>query len=122
MPSIGFRDAPFDWTPEGGISWFRRHLQAVKRGADWGVDLHGSLMAAHGDLLQVCDGVRASSTLPRLATLFIERPALTAATAAKAMEATRRSAAGLIDEIRSRAPGLVTEMTGGNSHRLYAVL
>ncbi|WP_029008235.1 DUF1403 family protein [Azospirillum halopraeferens] len=112
---LGHRDR---YTPDAGAAWTRNLLEALVRSADEGLQLQRRLDAAEAAILLACPPRRASS-LPALAALLAERPALTAEDAAAALSLTDRAARGLLGRLADR--GVVRELTGRKSFRAFAI-
>ncbi|MGQ9370218.1 helix-turn-helix domain-containing protein [Azospirillum sp. ST 5-10] len=112
---LGHRDR---YRPAADAAWTRSLLEALVRSSEEGLQLQRRLEAAERAILLACPPRRASS-LPALAALLAERPALTAEDAASALALTDRAARGLLSRLADR--GVVRELTGRRSFRAFAI-
>jgi hypothetical protein len=119
LPSVGFLGHAAAYRPDLKSEWPRAFLDACERAAEWGMKLHGQLLAAHTRMHFAAPGERATSSIGSLIDLLVARPAISARTAAQSLKITPHAARAHLDALRRR--GLVHEMTGRDSFRLYAL-
>ncbi len=118
MPAIGFLGHAHAYRPDMG-QWSAQFREGCLRAADWGLKLHARLVSACGSLNEFAPPRRSTSHLPGLSTLLIERPAVGANDVAKALDLTSHGGRALLLQLHDR--GLIQEVTGRRSFRLYAV-
>ena len=94
-------------------------LGACERAADWGLKLHGRLMAEYTRLHRAARRERATSRMGDLVDVFVAEPAISARTAGQALGITPHAARALIGELRKK--NLVQQLTDRGSFRLYGL-
>jgi len=119
LPSIGFLGAALEYRPDLAVSWPEFFLKACGRAAEWGFKLHAHLTLAHRRLRDVVPRRRSTSHMAALIDLLIGTPAVSAATASRILEIKPYAARSMLHALEDR--GLIREMTGRGSFRLYAV-
>jgi hypothetical protein len=118
LPSIGFLGAASDYRPDLVVSWPEKFLKACGRAAEWGFKLHTHLTLAHRRLHDAAPRRRSTSHMPALIDLLISTPAVSASAASRSLEITPHAARAMLCGLEDR--GLVREMTGRGSFRLYS--
>jgi hypothetical protein len=119
MPSVGFLGHAADYRPDLDRRWREVFPEACDRAADWGIKLHGRLAAAYLRLHEGAPGQRATSRMAALVDLLVARPAVSADKAAESLGITPHAARGLLGRLEKK--GLVQELTGRGSFRLYGL-
>jgi hypothetical protein len=120
MPSVGFLGHASEYRPDQGRRWTGAFLRASLRSAEWGLRLHTDLSHVRRCLLETAGGRRATSRLPQLIDRLVAVPSLSAAQAAVALGMTDRASRTLLEELH--AGGMIQEVSGRGSFRVYAVV
>ncbi len=118
LPSIGFLGAASDYRPDLVVSWPEKFLKACGRAAEWGFKLHTHLTLAHRRLHDAASRRRSTSHMPALIDLLISTPAVSASAASRSLGITPHAARAMLCALEDR--GLVREITGRGSFRLYS--
>jgi Fic family protein len=118
MPALGFLNHAHAYRPDLE-HWPTLFYEGCLRATEWGLRLHSRLVGALAGLNEFAPPLRSTSHLPQLAELLIERVAVAAADVAEALSLTPHGARALLLQLRSR--GLIQEVTGRRSFRLFAV-
>ena len=118
MPAVGFLNHAYAYRPDAE-NWPALFYDACARAAEWGLRLHGRLVGALGRLNEFAPPRRSTSHLPELGVLLAERTAVGANDVAAALGLTPHGARALLLQLHGR--GLVQEVTGRRSFRLFAV-
>lgn len=119
LPSIGFLGHASEYRPDLDGRWREAFPQAADRAADWGIKLHGRLDASYRRMHEAAPGGRTTSRFPALVDLLVARPAVSADKAAQSLGITPHAARGLLGRLHNK--GLVQELTGRGSFRLYGL-
>lgn len=119
FPSIGFLGHAAAYRPDLESRWPGAFLGACERAADWGLKLHGRLMAEYTRLHRAARRERATSRMGDLVDVFVAEPAISARTAGQALGITPHAARALIGELREK--NLVQQLTDRGSFRLYGL-
>jgi hypothetical protein len=120
MPSVGFLGHASEYRPDWGRRWTGAFLRAGLRSAEWGLRLHADLAQVRHRLLENAGGRRTTSRLPQLIDRLVAVPSLSAAQAAAALGMTDRASRTLLEGLH--AGGMVREVSGRGSFRVYAVV
>jgi hypothetical protein len=119
MPSVGFLGHASEYRPDRGRRWTGTFLRASLRSAEWGLRLHTDLVLVRRRLLESAGGRRATSRLPALIDRLVAVPSLSAAQTAVTLGMTDRASRSLLEDLH--AGGMIREMSGRGSFRVYAV-
>jgi len=119
LPSIGFLRAASEYRPDLVVSWPEKFLNACGRAAEWGFKLHTHLSLAHLRLHDAAPRRRSTSHMVALIDLLVSTPAVSASAASRTLDIKPYAARTMLQALEER--GLVREMTGRGSFRLYAV-
>jgi hypothetical protein len=118
LPSIGFLGRAYDYRPDLAADWTGRFLDACTDAVAWGTKLEGHLRGTHRRLQEAAPRERSSSRMAGLVDLLISRPLVSARDAAQALDVTPHAGRAMLLELEQR--GLVREVTGRGSFRVYA--
>jgi hypothetical protein len=118
MPSIGFLGRAYDYRPDLSSGWASRFLEACAEAAQWGLKLEGHLKATHRRLTEAVPRERSSSRMHGLVDLLIGRPLVSPKDAALTLGITPHAGRAMLGTLENR--GLVREVTGRGSYRVYA--
>jgi hypothetical protein len=118
LPSVGFLGHASDYRPDVERAWPEQFLKSCSRAADWGFKLHSHLTGTHRRMHAVAQPERATSRMAALIDLLVATPAMSASTAGQAIKISSHSAREMLNVLERR--GLIYEITGRNSFRLYA--
>jgi len=119
LPSVGFLGAASEYRPDFAVSWEGLFLKACGRAAEWGFKLHSHLTLAHRRLRDAAPQRRSTSHMAALIDLLISTPAVSASAVSRSLDIKPYAARTMLHALEDR--GLVREMTGRGSFRLYAV-
>jgi hypothetical protein len=119
LPSIGFLGAASEYRPDLAVSWPEKFLKACGRAAEWGFKLHTHLSLVHRRLCDAAPQRRSTSHMAALIDLLISTPAVSASAVSRSLDIKPYAARTMLQALEDR--GLVREMTGRGSFRLYAV-
>jgi len=119
LPSIGFFGHAMDYRPDLQARWPRLFLESASRSIDWGLKLHRHLLATHRRLHEAARSQRSTSHMPLLIDLLVAHPAISADRAAQRLGVTSHAVRGLFSRLEKT--GLVHELTGRGSFRLYGL-
>jgi hypothetical protein len=119
LPSVGFLGAASEYRPDFAVSWPEKFLKACSRAAEWGFKLHTHLTLAHRRLRDAAPQRRSTSHMAALIDLLISTPAVSASGVSRSLDIKPYAARTMLHALEDR--GLVREMTGRGSFRLYAV-
>ncbi len=117
LPSIGFLGHASEFRPDLENIWTEQFLKACGRAVDWGFKLHRHLLGAHRRVHEAAPSRRTTSHMATLIDLVIAAPAVSALTAGRSLRITPHAARAMLGALEKR--GLVYEITGRNSFRLY---
>jgi hypothetical protein len=118
MPSIGFLGAASKYRPDLAVSWPELFTKACGRAAEWGFKLHSHLTLAYRRLNETAPRSRSTSHMAALIDLLIGIPAVSAGAASRSLGITPHAARAMLGALEDR--GLVREVTGRGSFRLYS--
>ena len=118
LPSIGFLGAAAEYRPDLAVSWPELFTKACGRAAEWGFKLHSHLTLAYRRLNEAAPRSRSTSHMAALIDLLISIPAVSAGAASRRLGITPHAARAMLCALEDR--GLVRELTGRGSFRLYA--
>jgi hypothetical protein len=118
LPSVGFLGAASEYRPDFAVSWPEKFLTACGRAAEWGFKLHSHLTLAHSRLQDAAPQRRSTSHMAALIDLLISTPAVSASAVSRSLDIKPYAARTMLHALEDR--GLVREMTGRGSFRLYA--
>ena len=119
LPSVGFLGAASEYRPDLVVSWPEKFLKACGRAAEWGFKLHTHLSLAHRRLHDAAPRRRSTSHMAALIDLLVSTPAVSASAASRSLDIKPYAARTMLQALEAR--GLVREVTGRGSFRLYAV-
>jgi Fic family protein len=119
LPSVGFLGHAADYRPDLDARWRDDFPEACDRAADWGIKLHGRLAASYRRMHEGAPGQRTTSRIAALIDLLVARPAMSADKAGQSLGITAHAARGLLGRLEKK--GLVQELTGRGSFRLYGL-
>lgn len=119
FPAIGFFGHAMDYRPDLQARWSRLFQESASRSVDWGLKLHGHLLTTWRRLHEAAPGERSTSHMPALIDLVVAHPALSADRAAQHLGVTSHAIRGLFSRLEKK--GLVHELTGRGSFRLYGL-
>jgi HTH DNA binding domain len=119
LPGIGFFGHALDYRPDLQARWLGLFLESASRSVDWGLKLHRHLSAIHRRLHEAAPGKRSTSHMAALIDLLVAHPALSADRAAQRLGITSHAVRGLLVPLEKK--GLVHELTGRGSFRLYGL-
>jgi hypothetical protein len=117
LPSIGFLGAASEYRPDLVVSWPEKFLKACGRAAEWGFRLHTHLSLAHRRLHDAAPRRRSTSHMSALIDLLVSTPAMSASAVSRSLDIKPYAARTMLQALEER--GLVREMTGRGSFRLY---
>jgi hypothetical protein len=118
LPSIGFLGAASEYRPDLAVSWPELFTKACGRAAEWGFKLHSHLTLAHRRLHDTAPQRRSTSHMTALIDLLISTPAVSASAASRSLGITPHATRAMLNALEDR--GLVREVTGRGSFRLYS--
>jgi hypothetical protein len=118
-PSVGFLGHAAEYRPDVDARWRKNFPEACERAAVWGLKLHGRLASSYRRMHEAVPGQRTTSRMAALIDLLVASPALSADKAAQSLRITRHAARGLLGRLEKK--GLVNELTGRGSFRLYGL-
>lgn len=114
---IGFLGHASEFRPDMESVWAEQFLKACGRAADWGFKLQRHLLGAYRRVHEAAPPRRATSHIAALIDLVVAAPAVSAATVGRSLRITPHAARAMLDALEKR--GLIYEITGRNSFRLY---
>ncbi len=120
LPAVGFLGHARDYRPDLEVQWPRLFMEACGRAADWGLKLHMNLTSAHRRLHEAAPRQRSTSYMRPLVDLLVASPALSAKKAANQLQITPHAARAMLGTLAAK--GLVHEVTGRGSFRLYTII
>ena len=118
LPSVGFLGAASEYRPDFAVSWPEKFLKACSRAAEWGFKLHTHLTLAHRRLRDAAPQRRSTSHMAALIDFLISAPAVSASAVSRSLDIKPYAARTMLHALEDR--GLVREMTGRGSFRLYS--
>ena len=119
VPSVGFLGHAADYRPDLDTRWRAAFPEACDRAADWGIKLHGRLAASYRRIHEAAPARRKTSRMAALVDLLVASPAVSADKAAQSLGITPHAARGLLARLEKK--GLVNELTGRGSFRIYGL-
>jgi hypothetical protein len=120
LPAIGFFGHAMDYRPDLQTRWPRLFCESCSRSVDWGLKLHRHLLATHDRLHEMAPGQRSTSHMTALINLLVANPAVSAHSAAQRLGITSHGTRALLATLEKK--GLIYELTGRGSFRLYGLI
>jgi HTH DNA binding domain len=117
LPAIGFLSNAADYRPDLEGRWQGLFLQAATRASEWSVKLLSHLTAVHRRIREYAPAEKSTSRMMALVEMLVSRPVVSPRSAARELKVTTHGARAMLKDLEGR--GLVREMTGRGSYRLY---